>query len=318
MKESFYFSHDANARKDEKILCLLAERGYVGYGIYWALIEMMFDNQDTAISRSLLKGIAFDLRIEIDLLKKIITTCHDVGLFQADKEKIWSESLRRRKEESQNRRKKFSEAGLKGNESKWGKNDHHAKRSERLTAAREINSHTKGQWNEMLYFFNHSCSKCGSTDFIVKDHIKPIYQGGSDGIENLQPLCRSCNSSKGAESTDYRKQHANASQMPRIWFETPPNASQESKRKEKKVYIPPTIEEVNKFFTDNGYSEQSAKKAFEYYQEGNWHDSEGKQVKAWKQKMRGVWFKDENKIHPLRKVETEFGKVPFNLKKIGA
>lgn len=69
----------------------------------------------------------------------------------------------------------------------------------------------------------------------------------------------------------------------------------DSKKKKGKVFEPPTIEEVIKYFTDNGYSEYGAKKAHEYYRLNNWHDSEGKPVKAWKQKMFSVWFKDQYK-----------------------
>lgn len=66
-------------------------------------------------------------------------------------------------------------------------------------------------------------------------------------------------------------------------------------QKNKKNKIP-KLEEVIDYFKTNGFSEAAAKKAFEYYQSGNWHDSKGNQVKNWKQKMQGVWFKDENKI----------------------
>lgn len=118
-KDSFYFSHDANARKDEKILCLLAEHGYTGYGIYWVLIEMMFENTDTAISRKLIKGIAYDLRVDIALLESVIATCNDVKLFNSDDEKIWSNSLRRRKAEWEQKKKKRSEAGKAGMAARW-------------------------------------------------------------------------------------------------------------------------------------------------------------------------------------------------------
>lgn len=67
-------------------------------------------------------------------------------------------------------------------------------------------------------------------------------------------------------------------------------------KKPKKVFTPPLLEDVILFFNENQYSELAAKKAFEYYDEGNWKDSKGNQVKNWKQKMRGVWFKDEYKI----------------------
>lgn len=57
----------------------------------------------------------------------------------------------------------------------------------------------------------------------------------------------------------------------------------------------PNIEDVVKYFTENGYSKDSALNAFHYYNELNWHDSKGNKVKSWKGKMRSVWFKDEHK-----------------------
>ena len=65
----------------------------------------------------------------------------------------------------------------------------------------------------------------------------------------------------------------------------------------------PTLSEVVEYFRENGYTESAATKAFNYYEEDRldrngrvWKDSNGKTVKSWKQKMRGVWFKDENKV----------------------
>ena len=62
-----------------------------------------------------------------------------------------------------------------------------------------------------------------------------------------------------------------------------------------KVFIAPTPEDVIKYFKENGYDENLASRAFKYYDTANWKDSKGKQVKNWKQKMQGVWFKEENK-----------------------
>jgi len=62
-----------------------------------------------------------------------------------------------------------------------------------------------------------------------------------------------------------------------------------------KEFTPPNFEEIKSYFIEKGYSIQSAKKAYDYYEAANWKDSKGNQVKNWKQKMIGVWFKDENK-----------------------
>lgn len=72
----------------------------------------------------------------------------------------------------------------------------------------------------------------------------------------------------------------------------------ENKGKEKKedsVFTPPPLSEVVEYFLSKGYTEQSAKRAFEHYNVAGWKDVNGKPVANWKQKMNTVWFKPENK-----------------------
>lgn len=67
------------------------------------------------------------------------------------------------------------------------------------------------------------------------------------------------------------------------------------KNKKKRIFIPPTIFEVVEYFSQNGYTTASAEKAYKYYNVAEWHDSNGKPVLNWKQKVQAVWFTDENK-----------------------
>lgn len=46
------------------------------------------------------------------------------------------------------------------------------------------------------------CRVCGSPKRLEVDHIIPVSRGGSDDIENLQPLCLKCNRSKSAKTMD--------------------------------------------------------------------------------------------------------------------
>lgn len=65
--------------------------------------------------------------------------------------------------------------------------------------------HTQADWVRLKYRFNYRCVKCQQRDpNLTKDHIIPLSRGGTDDISNIQPLCRSCNSSKGAKIVDYR------------------------------------------------------------------------------------------------------------------
>ena len=64
---------------------------------------------------------------------------------------------------------------------------------------------TKQEWSNLLAKYNYRCVRCGSKRHIAADHVVPVLLGGSSNIDNIQPLCRKCNSSKGARScADYR------------------------------------------------------------------------------------------------------------------
>ncbi|MEU3599865.1 HNH endonuclease signature motif containing protein [Streptomyces sp. NPDC006798] len=59
-------------------------------------------------------------------------------------------------------------------------------------------------WKEVvLGFYGEKCMKCGSTDDLTVDHIRPVGEG-EHALFNMQVLCRSCNCSKAKGDTDYR------------------------------------------------------------------------------------------------------------------
>jgi 5-methylcytosine-specific restriction endonuclease McrA len=52
---------------------------------------------------------------------------------------------------------------------------------------------------ELRRLYASPCARCGTTGDTTADHVIPIARGGRHSIGNLQPLCFSCNASKGAK-----------------------------------------------------------------------------------------------------------------------
>lgn len=62
-----------------------------------------------------------------------------------------------------------------------------------------VGSFTFGEWQTMKIQYGHRCPCCKKQEPEIKltiDHIIPVSKGGSNFIENIQPLCHNCNSKK--------------------------------------------------------------------------------------------------------------------------
>jgi 5-methylcytosine-specific restriction endonuclease McrA len=84
--------------------------------------------------------------------------------------------------------------------------------------ARERNAegfYTTDQWENLKHTYNFECVRCGRSEpeiLLSPDHVIPLVLGGSNWIENIQPLCvkingsrkGNCQSIKSGRSWDYR------------------------------------------------------------------------------------------------------------------
>lgn len=67
-------------------------------------------------------------------------------------------------------------------------------------------THTFKEWQELKSKHNNTCLCCGEKEpdiALTIDHIIPLSKGGTDYIDNIQPLCKSCNCKKHTGTTDY-------------------------------------------------------------------------------------------------------------------
>ena len=116
-KDAYYFSHDSNARNDQRLMKVRMKYGMEGYGIYFGIIEIMRENSNYIIYESDIESIAYDLRVEAEHIKDIL---YNYWLFEigrdGNKEEAYffSKSLKRRMEHMDEKKKKRQEAGRLG------------------------------------------------------------------------------------------------------------------------------------------------------------------------------------------------------------
>ena len=135
-------------------------------------------------------------------------------------EKHRDEVLKRKRESNALRRDAILQARKQYREVNKEKISEQAKRCyERTTPARRAGmrrvrarsygapgSHTDAEWVDLCAKFDFACVGCGRSDVrLTRDHVIALVTPGStDYIDNIQPLCRSCNSRKQDRTIDFR------------------------------------------------------------------------------------------------------------------
>ena len=113
-----YFPHPSNARSSSMLVSLLIEEGFEGYGLYWAILEVLRDAPDYRYSS--------DFRVWSYVLHsadpaKVQRVLENYGLFDHDENGLlfspWLSDQLGTYDDSKRRRQ---EAGKKGAASRWG------------------------------------------------------------------------------------------------------------------------------------------------------------------------------------------------------
>ena len=105
MNNSYYFPHDYDTLQDEKIKRMIRRHGMAGYGLFWAIIEMLYINANAL--RTDYEGIAYDFRTNSDIVESVIC---DFDLFIIKDNEFGSLSVERRLNERNEKSRKAKES----------------------------------------------------------------------------------------------------------------------------------------------------------------------------------------------------------------
>lgn len=93
MKDNYYFPHDAESMNDPRIIKLLDRYKMAGYGVYFALNELLRVQENYRCHLSLLKMFARKINVKCQMILSVI---NDFELFVVEDEWFYSEDLCRR------------------------------------------------------------------------------------------------------------------------------------------------------------------------------------------------------------------------------
>ena len=178
--------------------------GNTELGIYWRLLLVYYQTREPLPQdrdKLIRTAMAFTPE-ETRALDYVIEQYFTGGVFGPDNRRVYRHA--RADREIAKATGRWEAAHSRGVVAGLASGESRRLRSQREKAAKRLATHSKEQWLALVEFCGNKCVRCGAEGRVEKDHIVPIYQGGSHGLDNVQPLCAVCNTSKGPERKDYR------------------------------------------------------------------------------------------------------------------
>jgi hypothetical protein len=117
-KDVYYFSHDCNARNDEKILAMRSVYGLEGYAMYFMTVEILREQNEykLEITKYIWNTLAMQMHTDAQKVKDFINDCvNEFHLFVIENNFLYSESLIKR----MNLFKEISEIRSKAAKKRW-------------------------------------------------------------------------------------------------------------------------------------------------------------------------------------------------------
>jgi uncharacterized phage protein (TIGR02220 family) len=162
MKEVYYFSHDSNAHRDPKCSALISDFGSAGYGLYWAIVEILHE-QGGKIEKfpKLFEGLSFQFQTPKEaVMKQIEAMIKDYKLLKEDENYIWSDRVLRNLEQRRVKYQVKSEAGRigglrSGEKRRTKQNEAVLEANERIEAKERKGKESKVKEREIEDFFSY-------------------------------------------------------------------------------------------------------------------------------------------------------------------
>ena len=299
------FSHANNARYDSRLIALRSRHGWLGYGLYWALLELL-NTADEAILVADYCALSYELRVDEATLQSVI---EDFDLFDftqsaAGDTLFSSNTLTEQRAEARRISEIRAAAGrCRGVQSKanakqmLSKSKANAKQmlSKSKANAKQMLSKSKANAKQML-----SKSKANAKQMVVStviDSSSSLYEGREE--QNIDKKAE--NVENTAKNQNSPTLHVNVNQANiRVKKEKEEKKESIKERKEQREkvvvekaprFCPPTVDEVKAYCLEKNYT-VDAENFCDFYESKGWFVGKNK-MKSWQAAVR-TWQRRPN------------------------
>src|SRR5258708_2186007 len=112
-----WFPHDSSAQNDQRVLVLRKKYGWEGYGLYWAVLEAMYETADGKLDADVLRALNVRFTLTEEFFLEFMGYCVTIGLFVEEGGQVFSLRLCGEKQ----RAMEISERARKSSEIRWAK-----------------------------------------------------------------------------------------------------------------------------------------------------------------------------------------------------
>jgi hypothetical protein len=156
-KDAYYFSHDSNARNDQRLMKVRMKYGMEGHGIFFGIIEILREQKDYTLTFDDIDSISFDLRVDKEKIEDIV---ENYDLFEIKGHTMfYSKSLMRRMLALDEKRQKLASAGKKGGLSKARKMLEGKSKQGSSSKVNKVNKNKVNDINKRMLLFKESLEK---------------------------------------------------------------------------------------------------------------------------------------------------------------